>query len=82
MKIFSRLSDRALHWSRHCRRHLAVSFTESSFFPYRRRPARADDTGAAWRWWRLAALTASLGPGGLLGYAIGYLRSSRHAAAA
>jgi len=36
MKIFSRLFDRALHWSRHphAERYLAVvSFTESSFFP-------------------------------------------------
>ena len=78
MKIFSRLFDRALHWSRHphAERYLAVvSFTESSFFPVPPDVLLAPMTLARpQRWWRLAALTTVTSVlGGLLGYAIGYV---------
>lgn len=78
MKIFSRLFDRALHWSRHphAERYLAVvSFTESSFFPVPPDVLLAPMTLARpQRWWRLAALTTLASVlGGLLGYAIGYV---------
>ena len=78
MKIFSRLFDRALHWSRHphAERYLAVvSFTESSFFPVPPDVLLAPMTlGRPQRWWRLAALTTVTSVlGGLLGYAIGYV---------
>jgi len=78
MKIFSRLFDRALHWSRHphAERYLAVvSFTESSFFPVPPDVLLAPMTLARpERWWRLAALTTVTSVlGGLLGYLIGYV---------
>jgi membrane protein YqaA with SNARE-associated domain len=78
MKIFSRLFDRALHWSRHphAERYLAVvSFTESSFFPVPPDVLLAPMTLARpERWWRLAALTTITSVlGGLLGYLIGYV---------
>ncbi len=78
MRIFSRLFDRALHWSRHphAERYLAVvSFTESSFFPVPPDVLLAPMTLARpQRWWRLAALTTVTSVlGGLLGYAIGYV---------
>jgi membrane protein YqaA with SNARE-associated domain len=77
MRIFSRLFDRALHWSRHphAERYLAVvSFTESSFFPVPPDVLLAPMTLARpERWWRLAALTTVTSVlGGLLGYLIGY----------
>jgi membrane protein YqaA with SNARE-associated domain len=77
MKIFSRLYDRALQWSRHphAERYLAVvSFTESSFFPIPPDVLLAPMTLATpRRWWRLAALTTVTSVlGGLLGYLIGY----------
>jgi membrane protein YqaA with SNARE-associated domain len=77
MKIFSRLFDRALHWSRHphAERYLAVvSFTESSFFPVPPDVLLAPMTLARpQRWWRLAALTTVTSVvGGMLGYLIGY----------
>jgi membrane protein YqaA with SNARE-associated domain len=77
MKIFSRLFDRALHWSRHphAERYLAVvSFTESSFFPVPPDVLLAPMTLARpERWWRLAALTTVTSVlGGLFGYLIGY----------
>ncbi len=78
MKIFSRLFDRALHWSRHphAERYLAVvSFTESSFFPVPPDVLLAPMTLARpQRWWRLAALTTVTSVlGGMLGYLIGYV---------
>jgi membrane protein YqaA with SNARE-associated domain len=78
MKIFSRLFDRALHWSRHphAERYLAVvSFTESSFFPVPPDVLLAPMTLARpQRWWRLAALTTITSVlGGMLGYVIGYV---------
>jgi membrane protein YqaA with SNARE-associated domain len=78
MKIFSRMFDRALHWSRHphAERYLAVvSFTESSFFPVPPDVLLAPMTLAhPQRWWRLAALTTVTSVlGGLLGYLIGYI---------
>jgi membrane protein YqaA with SNARE-associated domain len=78
MKIFSRLFDRALQWSRHphAERYLAVvSFTESSFFPVPPDVLLAPMTLARpQRWWRLAALTTVTSVlGGLLGYLIGYV---------
>ena len=77
MRIFSRLYDRALAWSRHphAERYLAaVSFSESSFFPIPPDVLLAPMTLARpQRWLRLAALTtASSVLGGLLGYLIGY----------
>ena len=76
MRLFSRLYDRVMRWSRHRRApvYLAgLSFAESSFFPIPpdvmlvpmalARPARA---------WHLAALTTVASVvGGLLGYLIG-----------
>lgn len=76
MRLFSRLYDRVLDWSRHrhAPRYLAaLSFSESSFFPIPpdvmllpmalARPDRA---------WRLAALTTAASVlGGMLGYLIG-----------
>jgi membrane protein YqaA with SNARE-associated domain len=78
MRIFSRLFDRALHWSRHphAERYLAVvSFTESSFFPVPPDVLLAPMTLARpERWWRLAALTTVTSVlGGLFGYLIGYV---------
>lgn len=78
MKIFSRLFDRALQWSRHphAERYLAVvSFTESSVVPVPPDVLLAPMTLARpQRWWRLAALTTVTSVlGGLLGYAIGYV---------
>lgn len=77
MKIFSRLYDRTLRWSRHphAERYLAgVSFTESSFFPIPPDVLLAPMTLAQpQRWRRLAALTTVTSVlGGLLGYLIGY----------
>jgi membrane protein YqaA with SNARE-associated domain len=77
MRIFSRLYDRALHWSRHrhAERYLAaVSFAESSFFPIPPDVLLAPMTLARpERWLRLAALTAAMSViGGLTGYVIGY----------
>ena len=77
MRIFSRLYDRTLHWSRHrhAERYLAaVSFAESSFFPIPPDVLLAPMTLARpERWLRLAALTAVMSViGGLTGYLIGY----------
>jgi membrane protein YqaA with SNARE-associated domain len=78
MRIFSRLYDLTLQWSRHrhAERYLAaVSFTESSFFPVPPDVLLAPMTLARpERWWRLAALTTVASViGGLLGYLIGYV---------
>ena len=77
MKIFSRLYDRALQWSRHphAERYLAgVSFTESSFFPIPPDVLLAPMTLAhPERWWRLALITTVASVlGGLFGFLIGY----------
>ena len=77
MRIFSRLYDRALAWSRHphAERYLAgVSFSESSFFPIPPDVLLAPMTLARpGQWLRLAALTTVASVlGGLLGYLIGY----------
>jgi membrane protein YqaA with SNARE-associated domain len=77
MKIFSRLYERAITWSRHphAERYLAaVSFTESSFFPVPPDVLLAPMTLAQpGRWLRLAAVTTVASVlGGLLGYLIGY----------
>ncbi len=76
MRIFSRLYDLALRWSRHphAPRYLAaLSFAESSFFPVPPDVMLAPMALAMpRRAWRLAALTtlASVA-GGVLGYVIG-----------
>jgi len=77
MKIFSRLYDRALVWSRHphAERYLGVvSFTESSFFPIPPDVLLAPMTLAQPpKWLRLALITTATSVlGGLLGYLIGY----------
>jgi len=77
MRIFSRLYDRALAWSRHphAERYLAaVSFSESSFFPIPPDVLLAPMTLARpERWLRLVGLTTVTSVlGGLLGYLIGY----------
>lgn len=78
MKIFSKLYDRALVWSRHPHAAgylAAVSFSESSFFPVPPDVLLAPMTlSQPGRWWRLALLTTLTSvAGGILGYAIGYL---------
>ena len=78
MRLFSRLYERVLDWSRHrhATRYLcALSFAESSFFPIPPDVMLAPMTLARpERGWRLAMLTtvASVA-GGLLGYLIGWL---------
>lgn len=77
MKIFSRLYDRTLLWSRHphAERYLAgVSFTESSFFPIPPDVLLAPMTLAQpARWLRLVVITTVTSVlGGLFGYLIGY----------
>ncbi len=76
MRIFSRLFDRALNWSRHphAERYLAVvSFTESSFFPVPPDVLLAPMTLARpERWWRLAALTTVTSVLGGLLHRVGY----------
>jgi membrane protein YqaA with SNARE-associated domain len=77
MKIFSRLYDRALVWSRHphAERYLAVvSFTESSFFPIPPDALLAPMTLAQPpKWLRFVLITTATSVlGGLLGYLIGY----------
>lgn len=77
MRIFGRLYERVLAWSRHPRaeRYLAVvSFAESSFFPiptaFMLAPMVLAQRDRAWWLATLATLTSVAG--GILGYAIGY----------
>lgn len=76
MKLFSRLYDRVLHWSRH--RHApwylaALSFSESSFFPIppdaMLAPMALAKPERAWRYAALTTLMSVLG--GSFGYLLG-----------
>ena len=77
MKIFTRLYDLALQWSKHphAPRYLAgLSFAESSFFPVpvdvMLAPMALAKPGKAWRF-ALIATVASVA-GGVMGFLIGY----------
>ncbi|HEX9627040.1 MAG TPA: YqaA family protein [Acidiferrobacterales bacterium] len=78
MRLFSRLYDLALRWSRHrhAERYLAgLSFAESSFFPVppdvMLAPMALADRARAWRYAWVTTVASVLG--GLLGYTIGAL---------
>ncbi|MEE9141628.1 MAG: YqaA family protein [Gammaproteobacteria bacterium] len=77
MRLFSRLYDRVLVWSKHPHAPVylgALSFAESSFFPIPPDVMLAPMTLATpRRGWRFAALTTITSvAGGLAGYLIGY----------
>lgn len=78
MKLFSGLYERAMRWAAH--RHaqwylVALSFSESSFFPIppdvMLAPMALADNKKAWRYATMTTVASVAG--GMLGYLIGYL---------
>jgi membrane protein YqaA with SNARE-associated domain len=76
MKVFSKIYDRVMHWSKH--RHATyylsgLSFAEASFFPLppdlMLAPMSLSKPHLAWRYAAITAIASTLG--GIFGYVIG-----------